>query len=388
MISTHTLNLQEQLALRDLPAAAALVEEHEGLAAGSLRTTVLKGRANYLCLERWAELRATPRQRNMTEARLHARIAAWLPATETGELGEIAVSAGERAAWNALSADSNDCLARRCTYVREGSCFLLRARARAAAAHAVIVNHALLLTNAAADDQVLPPFRHLIVDEAHRLEGVATQNYGATLSLRELEAAIEAIGPLSSRLRELATGDGMALSPAAGLRGVADALTAAAARVLARIPDLATALGDFLSDFEEPNGSEHSQLLITAGSRAQPLWGDVELAASQLDATLLHFNDRLMQARGALADLPDGTAPGIDRLQSVLATCAETSTQARWTVQDALLRVGPGADRVAERREQQRACRGGAARGGRPPRLGAVCGARVGHGHERDADGC
>ncbi len=342
VISTHTLNLQEQLALRDLPAAAALVEAHEGATPGSLRAAVLKGRANYLCLERWAELRSTPRQRNQSEARLHARIAVWLPTTETGELGEIAVPAVERSSWNALSADSNDCLARRCSYVRAGSCFLLRARARAAAAHAVVVNHALLLTNAAADDQVLPSFHHLIVDEAHRLEGVATQKYGATLSLRELESAVEAIGPVARRLRDMAAGDGAALSSTAGFRGVADALTAAAARVLARMPDLDAALGDFLNDFDETNGADTPQLLITAGSRAQPLWGDVEIAAAQLDATLLHFNDRLTQTRFAIAELPEGTAPDADRLQSMLAAMAEASTCGRWTLQDALLRSDPG----------------------------------------------
>ena len=72
--------------------------------AGGLRTAVLKGRANYLCLERWAEARLdTTRTWNQSEARLHARISVWLPTTETGELGEIAVPAAERAAWEALS---------------------------------------------------------------------------------------------------------------------------------------------------------------------------------------------------------------------------------------------------------------------------------------------
>lgn len=341
VVSTHTLNLQEQLAQHDLPAAAALVESHEGAPPGSLRTTVLKGRANYLCLERWAELRSAPQPRNQTEARLHARIAVWLPATETGELGEIAVAATERSAWDALSADSNDCLARRCAYVREGSCFLLRARARAAAAHLVIVNHALLLTNAATGEQVLPAFRHLIIDEAHRLEGAATQRYGAALSLRELESAVETLGPATARMRDLASGHGLPLSPMAGLRGVADALTAAGARVLARIPDLDATLREFLVEFEEPPGAPQPQLLITAASRAQPAWGDVEVAAAQLDAALLHCTDRLLQARSALNDVEEGAAPFVDRLRSTLAATSESLSAARWALQDALLRADP-----------------------------------------------
>src|SRR5690606_9382265 len=66
VISTQTRNLQEQLASHDAPAAAAIVEAYAGADAGSLRVEVLKGRSNYLCLERWAEARADPRPR--TEA--------------------------------------------------------------------------------------------------------------------------------------------------------------------------------------------------------------------------------------------------------------------------------------------------------------------------------
>ena len=57
-----------------------------------------------------------------------------------------------------------------CAYVRDGSCFLLRSRRRAEAAHLLVVNHALLLSDIAAGGGVLPEYQHLIVDEAHHLE--------------------------------------------------------------------------------------------------------------------------------------------------------------------------------------------------------------------------
>ncbi|MGE3858064.1 MAG: exonuclease domain-containing protein, partial [Dehalococcoidia bacterium] len=186
VVSTHTLNLQDQLAHKDLPVATALVEELAGVDAGTLRTTVLKGRSNYLCLERWAGVRMDPSPRSEPEVRLFGRVAAWLPETETGDLAELYMTSQERPAWDQLNADGTDCLQRRCAYVRDGSCFLLRARTRAASAHVVVVNHSLLLANAARADQVLPPFRHLVVDEAHRLEDVATQHYGAAFSAREV----------------------------------------------------------------------------------------------------------------------------------------------------------------------------------------------------------
>ncbi|MDA0269913.1 MAG: exonuclease domain-containing protein, partial [Chloroflexi bacterium] len=192
VVSTHTLNLQDQLAEKDAPAAQRLVEAAGG--GDTSRVAVLKGRGNYLCLERWAEARLDPSSRTEAEARLFARVAAWLPHTETGDLAELYMTSQEQPWWPQISANDSDCLARRCAYVRDGSCFMLRARQRATAAHLVIVNHSLLLANAARDDQVLPPFGHLVIDEAHRLEDVATQHYGANLGMREARDLVESLG--------------------------------------------------------------------------------------------------------------------------------------------------------------------------------------------------
>ena len=89
VISTHTRNLQDQLAEREIPIAAPIVEAVAGIDEGALRTTVLKGRSNYLCLERWAQVRADRSPRSEAEARLFGRIATWLPGTETGDLSEL-----------------------------------------------------------------------------------------------------------------------------------------------------------------------------------------------------------------------------------------------------------------------------------------------------------
>ena len=340
VISTHTLNLQEQLAQSDIPITAALVEPHLGRPAGSLRAVVLKGRANYLCLERWAEARETSRPRTRAEARLHARITVWLPFTHSGDLAELYMPQEQRAAWSALAADSNDCLARRCPYVRDGSCFLLRARQRAAAAHAVVVNHALLLASAATENQALPPFRQLVIDEAHRLEQVATQQYGATLSLRELEAQLDDLGAaegVAGRLRGAASADASPLSQAAGLTATAEAVTAAAQRARERIP----ALTDVLRAYARERAEGEGDLALTSARQSQPLWADVEEAAVQLDVTLLHLGERLDRAREAAAATPEGAAPGLERLQLELARSAEPVTEARRTLLDSLLRNDP-----------------------------------------------
>ncbi|MEX1022141.1 MAG: exonuclease domain-containing protein, partial [Dehalococcoidia bacterium] len=271
VISTHTLNLQDQLATKDAPAAAALVEAYaravEGDASGAdgagdtPRVAVLKGRGNYLCLERWADVRQDPSPRTEAEVRLFARVAAWLPETQTGDLGELYMTSQERPWWGQISAQDTDCLQRRCSYVREGSCFLLRARQRAAAAHVVVANHSLLLANASRDDQVLPPFNHLVIDEAHRLEDVATQHFGATLSTRELRDLLDALGAgekqgtagFAARLLGVRGDEALALSPAAGLAALSRQIDIAATETREQLRSFQEALRAFLDEATEDN---------------------------------------------------------------------------------------------------------------------------------------
>ncbi len=346
LISTHTLNLQEQLASQDIPAAAAIVESHEGRPAGAVRAAVLKGRGNYLCLERWAETREEQTELTPSQARLRSRIAAWLPLTETGDSGELYMTTEDRTGWGALSAEATDCLSRQCPYVRDGSCFVVRARQRAAAAHVVVVNHALLLTAAGNASQALPPFRHLVIDEAHRLEDVATQQYGATLSLRELDALLAAVASSSGsagRLRSAASADAAPLSPAAGLVASADTVASAAASARQRLEPLEAVLRDYAEERLE-SGTDRGpdrELALGSARRSQPLWADVEEAATQLDVTLLYLEERLRGARDAVESLPQSAAPGLDRLRADLGRDVETVNEARHTLVDVTLRDDP-----------------------------------------------
>ncbi len=343
VISTHTLNLQEQLAGRDMPAAAALAESAAGSPPGSLRTAVLKGRGNYLCLERWSQAIELEEPRGADQARVLARIAVWLGETERGDRAELYLRGDEWPHWRALAADTNDCLARRCAFVREGSCFLQRARAEAAAAHVVVVNHALLLVNAAGGDQVLPPFRHLVVDEAHRLEGVATSQFGESVSLQEvaqlLDEASGGGGSLAASLVGAARLDPMPLSPAAGLAPLAGEISSAATAARARLPDLEAAIAAYSEEFEER--ARGAQLLITPGRRAQPLWGDVEDAALHLELALDQLARRLLDAESTVGSLPADGAPSLDTLRGALARAAERAAQQAATLREAIQRADP-----------------------------------------------
>jgi DNA polymerase-3 subunit epsilon/ATP-dependent DNA helicase DinG len=84
------------------------------------------------------------------------------------------LSPEEEANWRSLSAEEDACNAARCVYQQRNQCFLFRARRNADAAHLVVVNHALLLSDTVSGSRVLPEYEHLVVDEAHHLEDQAT----------------------------------------------------------------------------------------------------------------------------------------------------------------------------------------------------------------------
>jgi DNA polymerase-3 subunit epsilon/ATP-dependent DNA helicase DinG len=355
VVSTHTINLQEQLAQQDVPLAARLVEAATGEPADELRSAVLKGRSNYLCLDRWTQARLEAQPRDEPEARLFGRVASWLPSTETGDLAELYMTSDERSAWDRISAEGTDCLQRRCSFVQEGSCFLLRSRQRAAGAHIVIVNHALLLANAARDDQLLPPFNHLVVDEAHRLEDVATQHFGATFEVRAVRDLFDQAGPherhgepgLAWRLRQgqRDTGGMALLSPAIGLSALADQIEPAVAGGLDSLKLLTETLRQFARDqFDGERPPRRIELTLTSGVRKQPSWEDVEEVAVQLDLALQVLSSRLSAVAETLTALGD-EIPDSRMLSLQAQRLRVTAENARVVLRQAAL--NPGREDIA-----------------------------------------
>lgn len=328
IVSTHTINLQEQLAEHDVPLAIRLIGATTGESAADINIAVLKGRNNYLCLERWNQVRLEAKPRNEAEARLFGRIAHWLPTTESGDLAELYMTSDERGAWTRLSADGTDCLSRRCSFVQDGSCFLLRARQRAAGSHVVIVNHALLLANATRDDQLLPPFRHLVVDEAHRLEDVATQHFSSSIGVREVRDLLDQIGPnarhgnpgLVRRLRQGEFAETAALSPAAGFTSLANQIEPAVTGCREILKTLADMFRDFArSQFTDQQLPNRYTLPLTRGIRTQPEWGDIEDSTIQLDLALQVISNRLVsiaETLGDLANIPEARGIRLKALEA------------------------------------------------------------------------
>ena len=174
VVSTNTINLQDQLFKKDLPDLQRILSDAWNTPT-PFRAALLKGRSNYLCPRRFAALKSSPQPERRGAARMVARVLVWLPTTPTGDQGELSLPRpADRFVWSQISAENEGCSLDRCQREMGGRCFFYRARRQAEAAHVVVVNHALLMADAATENRVLPEYHHLIVDEAHHLEDAVT----------------------------------------------------------------------------------------------------------------------------------------------------------------------------------------------------------------------
>jgi DNA polymerase-3 subunit epsilon/ATP-dependent DNA helicase DinG len=162
VISTNTINLQDQLINKDIPDLRAAL----GI---DLRAVVIKGRANYLCPRRLESVR----RRGPTGDARPGQVLVWLEGTQTGDKAELNLNGPiERDVWSKMSAEDEGCTTENCLKRTGGNCPFHRVRQSSQGAHLLIVNHALLLADVATGNRVLPDYDYLIVDDHHLEEAV------------------------------------------------------------------------------------------------------------------------------------------------------------------------------------------------------------------------
>ena len=307
VVSTNTINLQDQLFLKDVP-------DLQKLLPFEFRAVVLKGRSNYLCQRRLAALRQAG-VGSPAEMRMLAKILVWVPSTQTGERGELFMpEAAEQALWAKVSSESETCTAERCRYRERGRCFFYRARRAAERAHLVIVNHALLLSDVAVDrwgGRVLPEYRYLIVDEAHHLESSVTRQLSFQADQWAVERLLNELArPLGGRRFVGYLSDVLARCrgaiPPEEWGGLDDHVGRLQRRIEASLTSLYaffSVLSAFLSEHSSRRGDYDVRLRITSGLRVQPDWGEVEIAWENLAAQLARIDKDLEVLCGALPEL-------------------------------------------------------------------------------------
>ena len=282
VVSTNTINLQEQLLTKDVPALLDALAQVDGISVEDVNFTQLKGRANYLCLRRWYHLRSNDTF-SENESRMIAKTLVWLGATATGDRSELNLGHRTAAApWDQLSAQGAlDCSG------MNGLCFLRSARDKAAASHLVIVNHALLLSDVVAGGSLIPTHDILIIDEAHHLEEEATRRLGFEIWQSRIDEHLQLVGG-DRGLFNGAVSAFRGSSAAATRREAVEKVATEGVGILPRVRDdvarLFAMLRQILTDVGEQDSSRGQEWRITSSTRAQPGWSELEIQWETVDA--------------------------------------------------------------------------------------------------------
>jgi ATP-dependent DNA helicase DinG len=318
VISTGTKNLQEQLLNKDIPILARALGRE-------LNVAVMKGRGNYLCLQRHRTFGQAGSFRRFDEIPLYRAVEAWAPATATGDRGEIADLPDAVDFWREISAASENCIGQSCPDF--DPCWVTRMRQRALEADIVVVNHHLLCADLAVKDgnygQVIPPYDTLILDEAHLLEDVATQYFGvqvsshridevcrdverelkaAALDAREVRAEVDSLRHRADQFfRLLSQGHGRTLRP----DWMTSRMAEEAAALASRLDGLRTAL---LAVPDRPES------LTGLAGRALALRGELAFVLDAADDGHVYF----VEARGRGVHLKATPIDVSERLQEQL----------------------------------------------------------------------
>ena len=333
VVATATKALQDQLAAKDIPLVRA------GLRP--FTSAVLKGRSNYLCLQRLNESRLAGVQGSLEgddratgkRAEEVRRIFEWAETTATGDRAELDAEPDQRL-WATFSVTADECPgAFRCPSGAE--CFAERARAEATAADIVVVNQHLLGADLASDGAVLPEHDVLIVDEAHALEDIVTESLGVSIGAGRLRsvagaarvalggpraaAEVDDLAGMAERLEEtlLACPEERLAGPPAGDLGEVLALCRA------RLERVESQLGAALGPGDGRDSADAAQPAMRAMLAAGRLRTDIDRLASSDDDDVAWVDQG---TRPALRVAPIEVAPVLaERLfarQTVVLTSA------------------------------------------------------------------
>lgn len=330
VVSTNTINLQDQLIKKDLPNLKAALNL-------DLRAAVMKGRSNYLCPRRLEYMR-THGPKDANEMRVLAKILVWQLENASGDRNELNLTGPiEREVWTRLSAEDDNCTTETCMGRMGGACPFQRAKQAAQNSHLLIVNHALLLSDVASGNKVLPEYDYVIVDEAHHMESAITGALGFRLTQLDLERMLKELGGSSAGILGSALTDlHAALRPSdfGLLQQQIKRLTDQAFRLEQLSKQFFIILGEFVNRQREgqPSNNYSWQLRILPATRTLPGWDAVEMGWEQVGETwgLLikgleelykNFGELLAEGHDSLEDL-------IGNLSSLIRRMHEAETAA------------------------------------------------------------
>ncbi|MEP0806378.1 MAG: 3'-5' exoribonuclease [Chloroflexota bacterium] len=313
VVSTNTINLQDQLIQRDLPNLSQALDL-------DFRFSVLKGRSNYLCPRRLEHMRHHG-PKNADEMRVLAKVLVWQLNNSSGDRSEINLTGPtEREVWNRLSAEDDACTTETCIKRTGGACPFHRAKTASQSAHVLVVNHALLLSDVATGSKVLPEYSHLIIDEGHHLESATTNALSFRLSQFDLDRMMKEVGGTNAGVlgRLLAeTNETLRPSDFGLLQQKVNRATDKAFRIEQMNREFFNVLGEFARTQREgqPQSNYAWQLRLLPATRTLPYWDEVEMAWDATGETLRNLLTDLGEIHKNAGEL---YADGHDELEDLM----------------------------------------------------------------------
>ena len=316
VISTNTINLQEQLIQKDIPSVVRALFEQ--LDTNEIDYALLKGRSNYLCLRKWNQL-ASAQSLSIEDARIVARTLVWLSDTFTGDKSELNLNARDSFAWDRISARGYG----ECPGGWNGTCFYRTARDHAASAHVLVVNHSLLLSDLVRGSSFLPAYSHLIIDEAHHLEEEATRQFGFQVSQESMEEVQDGLARLIENMQISTTKSPLPPSRRESLDNALKVFKEKIPQLRLTWTKMCSTLLAFMVEHSDHRTERDVQVRITDSLRKQPAWSQIEVLWSDFDDALTecihHAGNLNINLEGLEESLVDQAAllfDVTDRIQS------------------------------------------------------------------------
>ena len=180
VISTNTINLQEQLIQKDIPMVAKALNIE-------FKAVLVKGMGNYVCLRKLAEAKMELPLMTPQEAQEMEAVEAWSETTRDGSRSTLPIVPSS-VTWEKVGAEHDTCNHNECPCFKD--CFYFKARRQANDANILVVNHHLLFSDltsrseekALEETALLPPYTRVIIDEAHNIEEIATDFFASSMS--------------------------------------------------------------------------------------------------------------------------------------------------------------------------------------------------------------
>jgi len=318
VISTNTINLQDQLLNHDIPRLQQILPI-------DFKAVALKGRSNYVCPRR-VQMFQAKQSHSARELRLLAKLLVWMPSTTTGDREELFMpDYAEQALWSQVASDGTICSPRTCT---PNSCFYARARQAAESAHVIVVNHALLLSDIGVDSRIIPEYKHLIIDEAHHLEDNVTNQLSFSADQKTLEQLLRELSqPLrgSDRrvgfIHEVARRSVSAVPEQlkADINDLEDKSHRSVEKAVAATRQLFTALQNFVAEIPG-RGQYNPKIRLTDEACMQPAWASVEQTWDNTKNTLVGVSQALGVLYTMLTEMESFDVPNWETLLSSLSS--------------------------------------------------------------------